>query len=531
MLAGIDHHGDPRTLKEALASESSSDWLEAVYAEFAAHKDNGTWELIPRSDVPPGVKLLKSKLVFRTKYNSDSTIERRKVRLVAKGYLQREGIDYDELFAPVANLDTIRLLLALSTSAPTTVHQMDVKTAFLNPEISNELYMEVPEGLTVPMENNYVCKLRKTIYGLRQSSREWNELLNEYLLEFGLQRSQSDPCLYFSFAGSITLIVTVYVDDLLVWATTEERRDDFKFNIAQRFKMKDLGEASWILGMRIRQSAGEVWLDQEKYSNDLLMRFGMDKSRPVSTSLPIGSTLQRTSTSSQDPTLEGNDVLLFRSITGSLMYLANGTRPDISVSIGQLAKCMSAPRQSHLKAAKHVLRYICGTAGQALHFTNLVKNLNTLTGYADASWGSCPDTGRSVSGYVFLFNNAAIAWKSRLQPFVAMSTAEAEYVSFSEAVKEAKYLRNILFELGYGQTSATSILEDNQPCITIATNPITNGRTKHVAIRFHFVRENIQRKEIDIVYCPTASMVADGLTKVLPKQKAAQHNKIIFGQH
>lgn len=259
----------------------------------------------------------------------------------------------------------------------------------------------------------------------------------------------------------------------------------------------------------------------------------MAQSRPMSTPLPPSTELVPAKDGSgvgADELLSVDDGLRFREITGSLMYLVACTRVDLAVAVNQLARNMAKPSKAHMTAAKHVLRYLRGTASLALRYGNpSAANVNTVVGYADATWGNIPGSSRSVSGNVFLLNGAAVSWKCKVQSCVALSTAEAEFFSLCEATREAVYLRNLMEEIGLPQTSATRILEDNQPCIHLVHNPVTVSRSKHVAIRFNFVRERLELGQIDVVYCPTGDMVADALTKALPRPQHVKHRETLFG--
>lgn len=538
---------DPANLREAMASPDCQQWKAAVLEECGSILENNTWTLIPRAELPPGMKAMGSRFVFKTKLNSDGGVERYKARLVIQGFTQREGIDYDEVFAPVAHHETIRVMLSIAASSSLPVHAMDVVTAFLVPTVDEELYMELPEGwpAELPGERKQsVCRLNKALYGLKQAPRYWNRRLNDWMLRQGFQRSQCDSCLYIKTAGDGAMVyVTVWVDDLLICGTTLEDVVAFKQSISSEFKMKDLGPVHFCLGMRIRQDQNGIAIDQERYSLAVLKRFNMDQCNPVGTPLVPGTELKpakppgaassggATETSAaEDPLLTGEDITRFREVVGSMMYLTICSRPDLAVAVNQLARNMATPAASHLAAAKHVLRYLRGTVGLGLHFKRASDQpANVVHGYADATWANVPESSRSVSGYAFFLNGAAVSWSCKVQKLVSLSTAEAEFVSLCEGVREALYLRNLLEEMGLQQPGPTIIYEDNQPCIHMARNPTTSGRTKHIAMRFNFVREQVEANIINVVYCPTQDMVADALTKVLPKPQHAHLRAQLLG--
>jgi len=274
-----------------------------------------------------------------------------------------------------------------------------------------------------------------------------------------------------------------------------------------------------------------VSVDQQRFVGELLERHGLAACHSVLTPLPPGTKLRAVDKEGSGPASEGDahlpddKALLFREITGALLYLVTCTRPDVAVAVNQLSRHMATPTRAHLAAAKHVLRYLKGTAGLCLRYERQAssEHSNELLGYADASWMSVPGTSRSVSGYAFLLNGAAVSWRCKVQSTIALSTAEAEFDALSAAVREAVYLRGLMQEIGLPQLEATVVREDNQPCIALCKNAVASQRTRHVALRFNFVREKLHAGLIDIEYCPTAEQLADILTKVLP---APQHARL-----
>ena len=523
---------DPTSLSDALESPQSEEWKKAINEEYQSLVENNTWTLVPASSVPKDRKPLTNKVVFKTKYNADGTIAKRKARLVVKGYSQKKGIDYDEVFAPVAHHETIRTLLAVSAARKWFIHQMDVKTAFLNPILKEEIYMAVPEGMNNKGENGelLVCKLNKSLYGLKQASKCWNDLLHQWMVDFGFNRCYSDPCLYIlkgRKGQEESIYVAVWVDDLIIACKNQEKLHDFKKSIARKFKMTDLGSIQHCLGMRICYNLNNqvISIDQEKYIEDLLEKFSMHNCKPVATPLIPNSTVNK-----EEPDISlDQHVTKFQELIGSLMYLVTCTRPDIAAAVGQLARVMSQPSKLHWSAAKHVLRYLKGTKGLSLTYGNARdEERENLIGFSDANFGGDSATARSTTGYVFILNGAAVSWKSKLQSVVALSTAEAEYMALCETVKEAVYLQQLLEEIGLKALPVT-IYEDNQPCIHIASNPVTSNRSKHIAVRYHYVREVISNGKVQVLYKSTQEMVADCLTKNLAKDKVEKFRSILLG--
>ena len=520
-------------MRDALESPQSKEWKKAVNEEYESLVENNTWTLVPASSVPKDRKPLTNKVVFKTKYNADGTIAKRKARLVVKGYSQKKGIDYDEVFAPVAHHETIRTLLAVSAARKWFIHQMDVKTAFLNPILKEEIYMAVPEGMNNKGENGelLVCKLNKSLYGLKQASKCWNDLLHQWMVDFGFNRCYSDPCLYIlkgRKSQEESIYVAVWVDDLIIACKNQEKLHDFKKSIAKKFKMTDLGSIQHCLGIMICYNLNNqvISIDQEKYIEDLLEKFSMHNCKPVATPLIPNSTVNK---EEPDISLDQHDVTKFQELIGGLMYLVTCTRPDIAAAVGQLARVMSQPSKLHWSAAKHVLRYLNGTKGLSLTYGNARdEERENLMGFSDANFGGDSATARSTTGYAFILNGAAVSWKSKLQSVVVLSTAEAEYMALCETVKEAVYLQQLLEEIGLKALPVT-IYEDNQPCIHIASNPVTSNRSKHIAVRYHYVREVISNGKVQVLYKSTQEMIADCLTKNLAKDKVEKFRSILLG--
>jgi transposase InsO family protein len=524
---------DPRSYAEAMASPQASNWTKATLEECKSIMENRTFSLVPRSKLPDNAKPLRSMFIYKTKLDSKGNVDRFKARLVVKGCGQRKGIDYDEVFAPVAHHQTIRVVLAVAACQGLRVEQMDVTTAFLIPEISEEIYMELPDGWPADLPGGgrdgkaSVAKLNKAIYGLKQAPRCWYDKLSKWLIDRGFQRSLSEPCLFLHQASA--MYVTVYVDDLLILCASETAIASFKADISAAFRMKDLGLAHFCLGMRFLFSDGQVTMDQQRYIGEILERNGMAACNPAVTPLPPGTELAKAASDSE--LLPADKASTYREIVGSLLYLVVCTRPDIAMATNQLSRHMATPTQTHLGAAKHVLRYLRGTSSLGLAYSRPASRdqRNIVLGYADSSWQSVPGTSRSVSGYVFMLNGAAVSWRCKVQTIIAMSTAEAEFDALSMAAREAIYLRGLLGEMQLAQPGPTVMNEDNQPCIQMAKNPVTSSRVKHAVLRFNFVRECLEAKHIDIVYCPTEDMLADAFTKILPRPAFSRLRALIMG--
>ena len=462
--------------------------------------------------LPEGRKAIDCRWVFKIKYNADGSVERHKARLVAKGYSQEPGLYYEETFSPVAKYTSIRSLLAISNQLDLEVHQMDVSTAFLNGELQEEIYMTQPQGYAKDGEEELVCKLNKSIYGLKQSSRCWNNTIDQFLKSSGYSQSNSDPCLYVKREGDDIMLIAVYVDDLIPASNNTQMLSREKAALKDRFKMKDLGVIRYCLGIEVERDRSKKYmkLHQSKYLLNLLKKYGMEECKPVATPIEQGTKLLLN---------EGEPVNTkeYQALIGGLIYAVTATRPDLALAVGLVSQFCANPSAEHWKAAKHILRYVKGTINYGIIFDGNEEDIVELSGYVDADWGSNPNGRKSQSGYLFKLCGGTISWASKKQKVVALSSTEAEYVAASLACQEAVWLRALLGEIGFDQTQPTVIKEDNQGTIALSKNPKYHPRTKHIDIKYHFVRDKVLNKEVPLEYCPSEEMVADLLTKPLGK--------------
>ena len=420
-------------------------------------------------------------------------------------------MDYNETFAPVVKFDTIRTLLAFAIQNDLLIHQMDVVTAFLNGVIDQEIFMEQPDGYVVHGQESKVCKLKRSLYGLKQSPRCWNQVFDTFLSSNGFSKSEADPCVYIAYNPFV--IIAVYVDDLIVLTKTQHEMDRVKVVLSDRFRMKDMGQLHYCLGISIVQDKenNTVYLHQNQYIENLLKKFNMVDSKVVATPTDINVKLCK-----DDGVSQPVDKVLYQSLVGSLLYAAIATRPDIAYAVGVAAQYCSSPNHSHLTAAKRILRYLKGTACYALSYK---KKDETLVGLSDSDWAGNIDDRKSMTGNLFLYGDGAISWLSKKQPVVALSTSEAEYIALSYAVQEAIWLKSLLTSVGVVVDKPIIIKEDNQGAIAIAKDPVKHTRAKHIDIRFHFLRDIIKRGDIELEYCSTENMTADILTKPVSKNK------------
>ena len=500
---------EPQTYSQAIQAEDATEWRSAMDEEMASLLENGTWTL---EQPPIGVRPIPVKWVYKIKKDAQGNIERYKARLVAKGFMQQEGINYTEVFAPVSKQSTLRTLLALVAADDLELHQLDIKTAFLNGDLEETIYMQQPEGY-VEGGPNMACHLHKSLYGLKQAPRAWNSKLKQELESMGFTASEADPGLFVGRFKDGTVYILVYVDDLLVVSNSKSGIQHVISRLQDAFKVRDLGEATYFLGMNIERDrqARTLKLSQERLASDLVNSYGMKESKIKST--PLSTSIKLTKAIEEN--LLDKDTYTYSHLVGSLLYLATCTRPDISQTVGALARHMANPSTEHWAAAKGVLRYLAGTLKQGIRYKQ--SNIG-VAGYCDADYASDMDTRRSTTGFVYILHGGAISWNSKLQPTVAVSTSEAEYMAAAQAVKEGLWLKTLLKDFGIS-AGPIKIKCDSQGAIKLLKNPVASLRTKHIDVLHHFARERVARKEVAFEYCSTEAMVADSLTKPLSVKK------------
>ena len=363
-----------------------------------------------------------------------------------------------------------------------------------------------------PGEEHLVCKLNKSIYGLKQSPRCWNITLDEQLKRMGFTQSTADPCIYTSVNGDVCHI-GVYVDDIVIGGESTAKIEKIKRELNSKFDVKDLGKLTYFLGMKVEQDLEEhqTWIGQPAFIERLLKEFKMDESKPVVTPADPSQKLLQTSDDE-----ECVDQQQYQSLVGSLLYLSVCTRPDITFAVSTLAKFSAKPAQRHWTAAKRVLRYLRGTTQYGIIYRK--EEEPGLIGFSDADWAGDQNDRKSTLGYIFQVGSGAIYWKSKKQDCVALSTAEAEYVALSSATQESVWLRRLFADLGIPPEGPTVINEDNQSTIAMTKNPQYHGRAKHIDIKHHFIKEQVSEGAIVLKYCPSEEMTADILTKSLSKE-------------
>lgn len=425
--------------------------------------------------------------------------------------MQKQGVDFDEVFAPVTRIETIRLLLALAAKESWEVHHLDVKTAFLNGEIKEEVYVRQPEGFVVKGKEHYVYRLIKALYGLRQAPRAWYSKLNRYLEELGFTRCAYDQAVYTRNVGKGVLIIGVYVDDILVTGASTATIKEFKEQMASKFDMCDLGKLTYYLGLEVHQGDGYIQLNQKGYAKKILKKAGMLHCNPSKVPMHPKDIVNKDEGGTEvNPTD-------FKSVVGGLRYLCH-TRPDIAYSVGIVSRFMEHPTLLHQAAAKRILRYVQGTLDLGLIYSRDSDN-KVLIGYSDSDLAGNVEDRKSTGGMVFYLNRSLITWASQKQKSVALSSCEAEFMAATAAACQAVWLRKLLTQITEYDIGPVTLFLDNKSAIELAKNPVFHGRSKHIDVRYHFVRECVENGEIVVEHVPSEEQRADPLTKALTSVK------------
>lgn len=497
LLESVANANSAITLNDAIGDPQ---WMKAMEDEMRAHDKNGTWTVV---DKERGVHALPTKWVLRKKDDG-----RYKARLVARGDLQYD-YEFDETYAPVARETTIKILMAVTASLNFKWEQLDVKTAYLNGKVDEDIYLQPPKGFENQFKDK-ILKLNKAIYGLKQAGLKWNETITSYLISIGFKQSDNDPCLFLSIDenGKLQGMIVLYVDDILLSCKTQGQLEDVRNKLTKRFDMNLLGAPKAYLGMDIVRDKDGIKLSQVTYIDKLLRRFSMENAKPQPT--PSAKRPEPRPEHEQQVSIKE-----MREAIGALLYLSRIARPDIACIISQLARFQTDPGPEHLSAIKRVLRYLKGTKDYYLFFP--AKQELRLHGYSDSDYAGDTATRRSTGGFVFFLNNTPISWRSKLQASVAISSTESEYVALSDATQEALYLRALLNEFKISVNEPTIIYEDNQAAIAIANRAQYHGRLKHLGVRTKFIREQVQERQVKVIYCDTNNMIADIMTKPLAR--------------
>ena len=516
-------NGEPSNYEEAMAGPDSNKWLEAMKSEIGSMYENKVWTLV---DLPDDRRAIENKWIFKKKTDANGNVTVYKARLVAKGFRQIQGVDYEETFSPVAKLKSVRIMLAIAAFYDYEIWQMDVKTAFLNGNLKEELYMMQPEGFVDPKGANKVCKLQRSIYGLVQASRSWNIRFNEVIKAFGFIQVYGEACLYKKVSGSSVAFLILYVDDILLMGNNIEMLESIKAYLNKSFSMKDLGEAAYILGIKIYRDRSRrlIGLSQSTYLDKILKKFNMENSKKGFLPVLQGMRLSKTQSPTTAADREKMSSVPYASAVGSLMYAMLCTRPDINLAISLVGRYQSDPGMEHWTAVKNILKYLKRTKEMFLVYGGDEELV--VKGYVDASFDTDPDDSKSQTGYVYVLNGGAVSWCSSKQEVVAASTCEAEYIAASEAAHEGIWMKELITDLGVVPSASgpMTLFCDNTGAIAIAKEPRFHRKTKHIKRRYNSIQDHVQSGVIDICKVHTDLNIADPLTKPLPRAKHDQHH-------
>ncbi|GJT16981.1 retrovirus-related pol polyprotein from transposon TNT 1-94 [Tanacetum coccineum] len=493
---------EPKNVNEALGDES---WIVAMQEELNQFVANDVWELVPQ---PRNMTIIGTKWVFRNKLDENGIVSRNKARLVAQGYNQQEGIDYDETYAPVARLESIRILLAYACALDFKLFQMDVKSAFLNGFINEEVYVAQPPGFIDFEKPDHVYKLKKALYGLKQAPKAWYDRLKAFLIKHEYKMGMVDNTLFTKKKSSNLIIVQIYVDDIIFGSTCQDMCDEFAKIMHDEFEMSMMGELNFFLGLQIKQMEDGIFFNQSKYIKEMLKKFGLEDSKPMKT--PMSSDTKLT----KDEECESVDSTKYRGMIGSLLYLT-ASRPDIMFSVCLCARFQEAPKTSHLEAVKRIFRYIKGTTHLGLWYPK-GTGIETVV-YADSDHAGDYVDRKSTSGICTFVGCCLTSWFSKKQTALAISTTEAEYVSAGKACQQALWMKQALIDYDV-RLDDVPIMCDNKGAIDLSKNPVQHSRTKHIEIRHHFLRDNVQKGHISIEKVPSVDNIADILTKPLKRE-------------
>ncbi|CAI7875206.1 unnamed protein product [Closterium sp. NIES-53] len=514
---------EPKTLAEALSGPDAEKWKQSVKEEYDSLLENETWELC---ELPPGKKAISSKLIFRHKYGPDGELTRYKSRLVAKGFQQTKGKDFDEIFAPVGKGTTLRVMLGTAAKRGWRIKQMDITTAFLNGIILEELYMLQPEGLDDG--SGRVCRLKKAIYGLKQAPRAWYHKLEETLLAGGFKKSECDHSLFLLQEKEQFLMLLMYVDDILLFSESSAMIERVEEMLEMQFKCSKMRDVKYYLGMHVERDLdkGVLRYHQRKYCEGLAEKYRLQDGGKPATPLPSGFTVEPCA---DEEVVGESDRKLFHSMVGALNYAANHTRPDIAFATSRLASVVSCPCHEQLEATKRLVRYVSATASVGLEYSavrqrqqrgavDLGKGDMLLTCYTNASFNSMKADGTSIGGYVCLFGGGAVSWRSKKQNKVGLSSCEIEYMALHHGAKEVVWLRRLLEEIGVCQKEPTVIFCHNESGVKLAKNACLHGLTKQIGPKWHWVRRLLV-KEVRLEIVKTQQQATDILTKRLAENE------------
>jgi len=511
------YFAEPKYLHQAINSAESEQWKEAIEIELNNMNDHEVWEVVEKKE---DNKLLNCTWVFKIKKNSENEAMEYKARFCVQGFKQTEGLDYFTTFAPTGKLTSLRMLISFALDNNLKFHQIDIRSAFLNATLNAYILLNPPPGINV--QKNQVLKLKKAMYGLKQAPQAWHQNFSTWLFSIGFRRTDAEPCVFWRKGTYLYL----HVDDIAIFSKTPEI---FKSEVKSKFKVKDLGEASFLLGMKIEKLSDSTNISQSHYIDNLLSRFNFENLAPSKTPLNPKGHLVKASKSEIEEFQKLN--INFRQLVGALNFLSTTSRPDITYAVNSLSQFLINPGIKHYEAIKQVFCYLKYSKHQSLKIKKNINSNFTLKAYTDSDWANCKDSGKSISGYIIIWNNNVISWKSKKQITLSHSSTEAEYKAIGDTTKEIMWIKIILNKIfNIRLKPPTVIHEDNQGVIELANNESNdkNFKTKHMNLRHHFICHEIKTKNIDLQYVRSAQNLADFLTKPVGSTSLSQARKILF---
>jgi hypothetical protein len=530
---------DMFTIDKSMTPQDIDKWFGAIDSELKYIVERDVWTIINANDMPKGKTLVNYKWVMKVKHDESNTVVKHKARLCAKGFTQKEGIDYKETFAPVARHTTFKLLLSLGAVEHFKYKHVDIKTAFLYGDLHEEVYMKMPpyvikymqdkhnQYMDVDIKNakDYVLRLNKALYGLKQAPREWYAKLDEHIRSMGFTRSKSDVCVYFKGDRANKMIMMIYVDDIIIASKHDALLEETTQLIKSRFNMES-DALHYYVGMQIafNDTNNTVKVCQTNYIKRICQRVNKTSVTSMSTPMTTSNKLRKEENEQDEPMFTE-----YRSHVSSIMYAALLSRPDVTYPTNVCARYMGNPGQQHMNAVMRIYEYLYSTADKVIQYKqpDEPEMVNRLVCYVDTSHADSDDL-RTTCGYIIYLNGGPISWRTLLHKGHCQSPTESEYVGMFHSVCEVLSLRNMMEEIGYAQTLPTTIHEDNEGSIKVANNPRCHDRLKHIDLKYHLTRDAIEEGKIAIEKIGTADQQADILTKPLAKLLHWKHaNKFL----
>jgi len=526
---------DEPSMREALTGDERVAWMDAIEAELAQMEKVNAWApVVP----PPDANIIPSRYVFRRKRNDTGSIVRYKARLVVKGFKQQFGVDYTDTFAPTIRASTLRILFSFAAQKGAAIHQCDVKNAYLNSRLRDNvnLYSELPPKYEsfreLPPElkdkARVVSKWFVSVYGSKQGAHDWRAEVKDFFTSIGYSISAADEAVFYKIEGDKYTIVATATDDFSVFADSSDTANFLiQKQLSEQFEISDLGPINWLLGVNITRdlSSHTISLGQQAYIDQIINRFGLSDARVATTPMEVGIDLSFDSPQVSAVLLTDTEKTKYREMIGSLMYAAIKTRPDIAFAVSNLSQYLDAPRTTHLLAVTRVFRYLSGTKELKL----VLGGLNsTIIGYSDADWASQIHR-HSISGFAFFIGSGVVSWSSKKQPIITLSSTESEYVALTHSSKDIIWIHKLLTEFSsiFPFTLPTTLFCDNQGAIRLSKDSTFHGRTKHIDVHFHFIRQTVSQNHLTLTYCPTDNMIADTFTKSLARFKFEKFRKLL----